>query len=293
MDDAFKLVVLNPDGKSIKTLPAGDDDNTKASKKQLSAAKRELKQVITLQGERLYEALCAERRWQIDDWMRDFRQHPLMGRLTERVIWLGEDAQGQIVSAFRPTAEGDYVDADDNEVDPLQFSTIRLAHGALLSEAEAQAWESHLADYEVKPLFAQFGRPLLALEGEMSKATQIEDRKGWITDTFSFRGASSKLGYERGEALDGGYFNEYVKTFRSAGLCAVIEFSGNCLPEENVAAAQISLEFVKLLGNNRRGRAIPLSDVPPVLLSECWNDYRDMVAKGAFDPDWEKKMPWM
>ncbi|SMX27349.1 hypothetical protein TRP8649_01453 [Pelagimonas phthalicica] len=293
MDDAFKLVVLNPDGKAIKALPAGDDDNTKASKKQLSAAKRELKQVITLQGERLYEALCAERRWQIDDWIRDFRQHPLMGRLTERVIWLGEDAQGQVVSAFRPTAEGDYVDADDNEVDPLQFSAIRLAHGALLSETEAQAWESHLADYEVKPLFAQFGRPLLALEGEMGKATQIEDRKGWVTDTFSFRGASSKLGYERGEALDGGYFNEYVKTFRSAGLCAVIEFSGNCLPEENVAAAQISLEFVKLLGNNRRGRAMPLSDVPPVLLSECWNDYRDMVAKGAFDPDWEKKMPWM
>ncbi|TQV67212.1 DUF4132 domain-containing protein [Aliiroseovarius halocynthiae] len=293
MDDEFKLVVLNPDGKQIKGLPAGDDDNTKASKKQLSASKKELKQVIALQGERLYEALCAERRWPVQDWMRDFRAHPLMGRLTERVIWLGEDKAGKIVTAFRPTAEGDYVNADDNEVDPLDFSAIRLAHGALLSDDDAKAWETHLADYEVKSLFTQFGRPLLSLDEQMGKATRIEDRKGWITDTFSFRGASSRLGYERGEALDGGYFNEYVKTFRSAGLCAVIEFSGNCLPEENVAAAQIHLEFAKLHGSNRRGRAIALSEVPPVLLSECWNDYRDMVAKGAFDPDWETKMPWM
>nr|WP_254449880.1 MULTISPECIES: DUF4132 domain-containing protein [unclassified Aliiroseovarius] len=293
LDEDFKLVVLNPDGKQIKGLPAGDDDTTKASKKQLSASKRELKQVITLQGERLYEALCAERRWPVADWIRDFRDHPLMGRLTERVIWLGEDADGKIITAFRPTAEGDYVDADDNEVTPDSFTTIRLAHGALLSDDAAKAWATHLDDYEVKPLFAQFGRPLLALDGEMGNETRIEDRKGWITDTFSFRGASTKLGYERGEALDGGYFNEYIKTFRSAGLCAVIEFSGNCLPEENVAAAQIHLEFAKLHGAGRRGRTVPLSEVPPVLLSECWNDYRDMVAKGSFDPNWEKKMPWM
>ncbi|WP_368186499.1 DUF4132 domain-containing protein [Aestuariibius sp. HNIBRBA575] len=293
MDDHFKLVVLNPDGKQIKGLPTGDDDNTKASKKQLSTSKRELKQVITLQGERLYEALCAERHWPVADWLRDFRDHPLMGRLTERVIWLGEDAEGKIITAFRPTAEGDYVDAQDSEVTLDNFNTIRLAHGALLSDSAAKTWVRHLKDYEVTPLFAQFGRPLLALDGKMGKATRIEDRKGWITDTFTFRGASTKLGYERGEALDGGYFNEFIKTFRSAGLCAVIEFSGNCLPEENVAAAQIHLEFVKLHGAGRRGRAVPLSEVPPVLLSECWNDYRDMVAKGSFDPEWEKKMPWM
>ncbi|MES0828364.1 DUF4132 domain-containing protein [Ruegeria sp. SCP11] len=293
MDDQFKLVVCNPDGKQIKGLPSGDDDNTKASKKQLSASKRELKQVVSLQGERLYEALCAERRWPVADWMRDFRDHPLMGRLTERVIWLGEDEAGEIVTAFRPTAEGDYVGAEDNEVDPGRLHSIRIAHGALLTESNAKAWGEHLADYEVKPLFAQFGRELLALNKEMGKATRIEDRLGWVTDTFTFRGSSTRLGYERGEALDGGYFNEYVKTFRSAGLCAVIEFSGNCLPEENVAAAQMHLEFVKLHGSGRRGRAVPLADVPPVLLSECWNDYREMVAKGSFDPDWEKKMPWI
>lgn len=293
MDDEFKLAVLNPDGKKIKGLPAGDDDATKASKKQLSASKRELKQVITLQGERLYEALCAERRWPVQDWIRDFRDHPVMGRLTERVIWLGENGEAAILGAFRPTAEGDYVDAEDNEVEPQSFASIRLAHGALLAAEQAEAWAQHLTDYEVKPLFTQFGRPLLVLTEEQGKKTRIEDRKGWTSDTFTMRGVASRLGYERGEAMDGGYFNEYIKNFRSAGLSAVIEFSGNCLPEENLPAAAIHLEFVKLLTGNRRSRAVPLAEVPPVLLSECWNDYRDMVAKGSHDPDWEKKMPWM
>jgi len=93
--------------------------------------------------------------------------------------------------------------------------------------------------------------------------------------------------------MDGGYFNEYTKTFRSAGVVAIIEFSGNCLPEENVAAATISLSFVKHSNKRGRGTVLKLSDVPPVLLSECWNDYQAMAAKGAYDESWERKMPWM
>ncbi len=293
MNDDFKLTLFNPDGKPVKALPAGDDDVTKATKKTLSAARRELKQVATMQGERLYEALCSERSWPVEDWLRDFRNHPLMGLLIDRVIWLGMDENDQLAQAFRPTAEGDFVNAEDDEVDLSQFTTLRLAHGALLQADQVDAWAAHLADYEIKPLFAQFGRPLLSLDTEMQDKISIDDRKGWMTDTFTIRGMASRLGYERGEAMDGGYFNEYFKNFQSAGIRASVEFSGNCLPEENTAAATIYLQFVRLMDNNRVGRPIPLKNVPPVLLSECWNDYRDMASKAVFDPDWEKKMPWM
>ena len=194
---------------------------------------------------------------------------------------------------FRPTAEGDHTDANDEDVDITAFAAIRLAHGALIAQTDAAAWESHLADYELTPIFTQFGRTLLTIEKDQESMTAIDDRKGWVSDTFTIRGAASKLGYERGEAMDAGYFNEYVKGFQSAGLLAVIEFSGNCLPEENVPAAMIALSFERYSGGRRTGGSIKLSDVPPVLLSECWNDYRAMVAKAAFDANWEEKMPWM
>lgn len=293
LGDALTLTIRNPDGKTIKSLPAGTDDETKASKKQLTASRRELKQVVAMQTARLYEALCAGRTWPIEDWQRDLYTHPVMRKLTERVAWFGLDGDDKVIASFRPTAEGDFTDASDEDVDVSGFDSVRLAHGAEMAEEDAEAWASHLGDYEVKPLFVQFGRSLLKIDDANRNATEINDRKGWVTDTFTFRGAASKLGYERGEAMDAGYFNEYLKSFQSAGIVAVIEFSGNCLPEENVPAAMISLSFERYSSGRRMGGSVKLGDVPTVLLSECWNDYRSMVAKGAFDETWEQKMPWM
>ncbi|MBM7070292.1 DUF4132 domain-containing protein [Actibacterium sp. 188UL27-1] len=288
LDDDFKLALFKPDGASVKALPAGQDEATKASKKQLSTARKELKQIVTMQSMRLYEALCGERSWRFEDWHRDFRDHPVMRRLTERVVWLGLDADDQIVTAFRPTPEGDYTDAEDAEVDPTTFPVIRLAHGALVDDE--QLWLSHLADYEVKLLFPQFGRPLKNLDEDQMTAMELTDREGWVTDTFTIRGVATKLGYERGEAMDGGYFDEYTKTFRSAGIRAVITFSGNCLPEENVPAALRSLSFTRQ--GQGQGGSYRLDKVPPVLLSECWNDYHAMAAKAVYDAEWEEKTPW-
>lgn len=293
LDDDLKIVIQNPDRKIVKALSSSKDENTKASKKQLSASRKELKQVISMQANRLYEALCAERSWPTSDWKAHFHDHPLMKRMIERIVWLGLDESGELLKSFRPTAEGDFTDAEDGPVNIDEFHSIRIGHGALLKDGEAELWATHLDDYEITPLFIQFGRELLVPSDDQTRLKEIKDRQGWVTDTFTVRGSATKLGYERGESLDGGYFNEYVKTFKGAGLSAVIEFSGNCLPEENVAAALISLRFERLNKQMNRGSVIELKDVPPVLLSECWNDYYTMSSTAVFDTDWEKKMPWM
>ena len=290
LTEDLALELLNPDGKVVKALASGDDETTKASKKQLSTSRKELKQVIKMQTARLYEALCAERQWPVADWMRDYRAHPVMRKLTERAVWLALDDKGQVQASFRPTAEGEYIDAEDNDIDPSAHHAVRLAHGAIMRPDHAAAWKGHLRDYEVTALFTQFGRELLYASGEDQEKLQVDDREGWVSDTFTLRGIATKLGYERGEALDGGYFNEYVKTFRSAGVNAVIEFSGNCVPEENLPAAVINLSFGKVEKN--RVTPMKLGEVPDVLLSECWNDYHAMAAKGAHDPKWRDKMPW-
>jgi len=288
----LNVVLRNPAGKEVANLPSGQDDATAAAKKQLGATKKELKQIISMQAARLYEALCAERSWSTDDWRRSFHDHPVLRRLVERVVWLGLDGEGNVIGAFRPTAEGDFTNTDDASVDIAAFDRVRIAHGALLSDDEGKAWAQHLEDYEIKPLFTQFGRALLRAAEEDAKQTRIEDRKGWVTDAFTIRGIAAKLGYERGPALDGGFFNEYRKPFSSAGLAAVIEFSGNSLPEQNVPAALVLLRFERATGPGAYSGAMTLGDVPPVLLSECWNDYHAMAGKAKFDPEWEKKASW-
>lgn len=290
LGDDIAFVLKNPDGKIVKALSSASDETTKASKKQLSASKKELKQVLKMQTARLYEALCGERIWPLADWQRDFVDHPIMRRLIERVVWQGLDADNKVLGNFRPTSEGEFIDTKDTEVDINSFAGVRLAHGATLSTEAAEQWGMHLKDYEVKPLFAQFGRTLIRLPDDQKDATKIDDRKGWISETFAIRGAATKLGYERGQAEDGAWFYDYRKAFTGVGLTAVVEFTGNYLPEENRNAALISLSFEKNLG--RHGQKVKLSEVPPVLLSECWNDLHAMSAKGAYDANWEKNTLW-
>src|SRR5262249_15039924 len=153
------------------------------------------------------------------------------------------------------------------------------------------AWRTHLADYEVKPLFEQLERPALAIAADDTERRVIDDRQGHMMNTFALRGAATKLGYQRGAGEDGGVFTVYQKRFEAAGVTAAVEFTGSMLPEQNVPCALRSLWFVRT-GHGHIGygaKTLPLAKVPPVLMSETWNDYHALAAAGTgFDPQWEK-----
>ncbi|MBA4044947.1 MAG: hypothetical protein C0471_11085 [Erythrobacter sp.] len=287
LDAALAIHLFNPDGKVVKALPAGDDDNTRESKKAFTAAKKELAQVIELQATRLFEAMCVERQWPVADWRLAFHQHPVMRRLIERLVWQGLDAEGQPLGLFRPTQEGDFTDAADNDVAIDTFAAVRLAHGALVDAETCAAWTQHLKDYEVKPFLAQFDNLRAPLTPELGEAEAITDRQGWAADSRTFRGAAEKRGYQR-VMRDSGGCHEYVKEFPSHGITATIWHSGCYAVDENVPQALTELKFTKA---GHRG-VYRLKDVPPVLLAECWADYQAVAARGAFDPAWEKISPW-
>lgn len=287
LDAALAIHLFNPDGKVVKALPAGDDDNTKESKKAFTAAKKELAQVIELQATRLFEAMCVERQWPVADWRLAFHQHPVMRRLVERLVWQGLDAEGQPLGMFRPAQEGDFTDAADNDVAIDDFAAVRLAHGALVDAETCAAWTAHLKDYEVKPFLAQFDTLRAPLTPELAEAEAIIDRQGWVADSRTFRGAAEKRGYQR-VMRDSGGCHEYVKEFPSHGITATIWHTGSYAVDENLRQALKELKFTKA---GHRGVYL-LKDVPPVLLAECWADYHAVAAKGAFDPEWEKISPW-
>lgn len=292
LDPELKLELLNADGKPIKALPDPRKDEdpalVKEAKAQLGASKKELKQVLGLQTGRLYEAMCAGRQWPLADWQQYLAGHPIVGRLAQRLIWIERaDAAERL---FRPSEDGSLLDEHDEEIELAPDSSVHLAHTAILSPAQVKAWQKHLKDYKVKPLFAQLDRPLPSLPA--ADAEVIDDRQGWTADSFGFRGAFGKLGYQRAQAEDGGFFYEYHKDFGSLGIRVCIEFTGNTLPEENVAASLRTLAFQRLGGNRYGSDRLRLGEVPPVLLAEAYADYHKVAAIGAFDPHWESKSPW-
>ncbi len=287
LNAGLNLILRNTDDKVLKTLPnANQQDDpalAEAAKAAFSQTKKELKQVLQIQKTRLYEAMTVQRSWCYSDWESLLNQHPILGLYTQSLVWaVFED--DRFVHAVRPLGDGTLTTLDDREVTLKPETVLRLAHTSLVSETDAQAWNTHLSDYEVVPPFAQFWTGLYSIPTD-PQVTDLNDFHNHTLEAFHLRGRATKRGYNRGPTGDGGYFGTYHKTFSSVGIEAVIDFSGNSLPEENVPVQLYGLYFYKLGDRGMREiydlsdyAKLPLQSVPPVLLQECWNDLRHIAA---------------
>jgi len=290
LDSDLTVRLFNPAGKEVKSIPAGKDENTKESKALLSAAKKSVKAAAEQQAARLYEAMLTPRSWEKDAWQDDLATHPIMRRLVERLIWRGLDVDGAALTTFRITAEGDVMNADGDDVDLSDIARIDMAHTANLDEDAREAWLQHLKDFEVKALFPQVSRPLHKLTDELLSSTKLEDRQGWLMTHYKLRSAVKKCGYERGPIGDGGGYNTYRKEFRGAGLNADLHFTGSYMGAEDFDTAIDSMQFTRIgEGNHYHAQPVALKQVPPLLLSEVWNDLHEIAKSGAYDPEWKKK----
>lgn len=295
LDDALAVHILVDDDKELKNLPSAradeDEASVAAAKKRLSQVRRSLKQISGQQATRLYEAMCTERRWPLADWRRFVLEHPILGRMARRLVWLVVDGESAI--AFRPLEDGSLSDAHDNEVSLPDGAVVGVAHASLLDPKEVDAWGRHLADFEVEPLFEQFRAARFELTPERARDTELKDFEGHMVSAFRLRSRATKLGYVRGEAGDGGWFTSYHKHFPNLGIDVVLQFTGNGLPEEDRQTALEALRFERLNPERAYRSAaavLRLGQVPAVLLAESWRDLTVIAADGTgYDPDWQRK----
>ncbi len=274
------------EGKSIKALPdaaAGDSpDLVKEAKKLLSDARKEVKSALKLQKDRLYEAVCTQRTWRFEDWDLYVNRHPILRHYCQRLVW----ASGEVT--FRPLDDGTLTDSQDQQATLPPDALIHLAHSVSTPEDVRRQWMKHFKDYEVEPLLEQFTKPVYELPQDKWQDMEVRDFEGHILEPRKFRTRAEKLGYSHSQAEDGGCFYYHTKAFSGLGIDAVIESTPICIVyyEGTPPAALLNLHFVR---SGSQGKLF-LKDIPPVVLSECWNDTRLIAAEGAgFDKDWRSK----
>ncbi len=226
------------------------------------------KKTLKLQTTRLYEAMCTGRTWTYQDWQQHLNQHPVMRKLTHRLVWKSD-------RVFRPLDDGRLVDVDDDLVELPADAKVSIAHTAVADEETRARWQHYLADYGITTLFQQFGKDVYRPTNDY----QVTEFEGIQLLAFTLRSTARKLGYLRGQTLDGPSFDEYEKPFPSIGLTAVIAFSGNELPEENRTVGLGGLSFRRAAPDGRAS-TVRLGDVPPVLLSEAYDDLRVIAGSG-------------
>ncbi|OTQ29248.1 hypothetical protein B6D03_05490 [Gilliamella apicola] len=293
LDEQWKWQLKNAEGEKLKALPeARNSENpelVKEAKKQFNNSKKELSQLLTMQSSRFYEAMCAQRQWRMEDWQKYLQNHPFVGRLIQGLVWLQLDKNGHIVNSFRPTENSCLVTNQNDEIFVDKNHFITLAHSALMSSTDIAQWQVYFKYHKLIQLFDQFNHPL----PDISKIDDgiINDRLGWLTDSFTIRGILTKLGYRHGDIEDGGSFYGYYKYFANYKLYINIDFSGSMLPEENIPVVLYNLYFSKTPGFIES--AIALDNLPKVLLAEGYANYMAVAdASNGFDPNWQDKLIW-
>lgn len=284
LDDDAELYLEDSSGNEIKALPApGKTDNGElaaAAKKRLTEVKKELKAVRKRVVERLYEAMCTQRAWTFDDWERTLLGHPVAGRLCCRVIWTFKEGSGP-ASTFRPLEDGTLTDLDDNEIRPAADATVRIAHRLTLAYKTAARWVVHMDDFEVDPLLPQFARSVFRLPKESRSATEWPLRLDQPQAVQPLTRRARGLGYDpvAFRLQDGG--DHFIKHFPAASLRAEIKIADFDNKEQ---ATRLELTFRPgdaPRDSGIKSRAVPLGQVPPVLLSECHADLMALVGSVA------------
>ena|GEM_PF-1642590 len=277
------------DGRPRKTLPpprkSEDPEVVAEARARLAAARKELRAVLDTQRRRLYEAMCAGRTWPLARWRELLATHPLLRHLVARLVWIADagpawEATGlsglsrrgsreprpACRALFRPTEDGVLLGVDDAGVELADDVSARLAHGTLLGPGQVEAWRAHLADYQVDPLFDQFSAPAPDVDAGQ---TTIQDGAGRLVVARDLRRAAQARGYERASTRY--RYRELTKDFPDLGLRSVIDLDGADAWDEGQTTTTGALTL------RRAGRPVPLDQVPPVLLAECYADYRAVV----------------
>lgn len=296
LDDALRPALQDDAGRPLKGLPKprqGEDlDAVKAAKKAYSAARKELTRARDEQVERLRDALCAERMWSLHEWRASLLAHPLLGRLCQRLVWSLVDEGAIVPTSFRPHPDGSLRDASGEPIELREDARLQLAHGLRFLEEDRRRWLAALAD--VPRAFPQLDRPPHPLGEELRRRKEVRDFEGHLLSAFALRRRATALGYSRGPADDGPWFRTYVRPLRSLAFEAVVTFSGNALPEEDVQVALQTLHFERVEdpgGPQERRRPVVLDRVPPVFYSECWHDLAELASLGpGFHPGWSERV---
>lgn len=273
------IQLTTSDGKRLKSLPAAnasdDPELVKETKRQLTASRKQVKDVLAEQRTRLREAMCLQRTWAAGDWQDFLAAHPLVGPLVSSLVWLRNP--GPVQQAFRLDSDGSLIGVDDAEIELAASDRLSLAHGSLLPDAEVAGWRQHLIDYNVIPSFDQFAAPSASFEPD---ATSFDDLVGHLSDSLRFGGVAERRGYRPGEAITHDWFDDYRQEF--GPITAVLTFTGGRLSRELVPCATLELRF------QQRRRLLKLDQVPPVLRAECYADYAALAALGPFDPGYDR-----
>ncbi len=228
LSNELNLEVYNEDGKLLKNLPAvGKNDDAEMATKardEFKALKKQLKNVVEIQRDRLELALSVNRKWTAEKWKKLFVDNNIMHKFATGLIWGAYDGE-ELKDSFRYMEDGTFNTYDEEEflMDEQKDkygdrAFIGLVHPIELEEDVLEQWKEQLEDYEVEQPLLQLHREIFKVTEEEIKRMTIERFAGFNMNGISLLGKLSKFQWEKGSIQDGGGYDTFYKEIGEIGV---------------------------------------------------------------------------
>ncbi|NHZ88570.1 DUF4132 domain-containing protein [Massilia sp. CCM 8733] len=228
-DEALKPYVRDAAGARLPGLPKPNRKDkaalAKAAVARFKLLKQDARTIAAQQVRRLELAMCAQRRWQPEVFVRLLACHPLVRHLVRRLVLgvyelePGASDGGRLLACFRVGPDGATTTAGDDEFLPPACGNLHIGipHALDLPPMDAAAFGQLFADYELLQPFAQIGRDTRALSKKETMATSLLRWQGVVVPTGRVLGLANK-GWRRGTAQDGGSIVTFNKPLADGRL---------------------------------------------------------------------------
>ncbi|WP_422733278.1 DUF4132 domain-containing protein [Micromonospora sp. WMMD558] len=301
-------------GRVVKSPPAAVRRDRPEELRELKAAVKDVEKMLAAQAERLDRQVLGRRSWPYATWRARYLDHPLVGTLGRRLIWLVDGQPCGFADGALRTLDGDPVTATGG-------AAVTLWHPIGRDVAEVLAWRAWLERHGVVQPFKQAHREVYLL-------TAAEERTGVYSNRFAahvlrqhqFHALAAVRGWRnrlrlmvdddyppatrelpewglRAEFWVEGAGDDYgVDTSESGAYLRVVTDQVRFYPvhaPENLAHAGGGGYEQWVRGGAGPVAPLPLDQVPPLVLSEVMRDV-DLfvgVASVGNDPTWSDGGP--
>ncbi len=250
--------------------------NKSGQVRELTPAEAELcqKDLVTLvdalptQILRLEAALVEEQRWRKANWESFFLGHPLLARLSQRLVWGAYAESGRLRHIFRVDEEFELLDVEDEPFELEEPLQVGLLHPLHAQEQELSAWSEVLSDYEIVTLVPQLDRPKFSYPPPLSKSTELKVEFSEPVEHTRLHAWFMARGWSKSQSY---YGDVLVRMFRTADTKVTLRLKQN---GENVV--NIGAKFERFLGYPRS--PFMLRDVRPVVISEVISELQSATS---------------
>lgn len=301
-------------GKLVKAVPAVVKRDHAEEAKDLKGAHKDIQAMLPAQRDRIDGLFMERKRWPLEVWRERYLDHPLVGAVARRLIWVFVDGKTSTAAAWLrddaegpPHADGRLVRADGTAFEPKAGSTVTLWHpidesakpGEDALRGDVAQWRAFYEGHRIRQPFKQAHREVYLLtDAERETRTYSNRFAAHIVRQHQFNALMRERSWKTQTRLM--VDAEYGPAYRQLVAWNMrVEFWIEGVGEDDndqfvldsgafryLATDQV--RFYRAAQRVQDNNPIALDQLPPIVLSECLRD-ADLfvgVASVGNNPEW-------